>query len=151
MKNARILLVEDDKFLRKACEVSLKKRGFTVLTAVDGEAGLQEAHASVPDLILLDLLMPKLSGLETLEALKKDEQTRGIPVVILSNSSIDSDIQKAEALGAVGYLVKASLSLQQLGDRVSSYLKQAAVPDTIGKSFAASAAEQDTLKPGKKG
>ncbi len=125
MTNVRILLIEDDKFLRKACEVSLKKRGFTVMTAIDGEEGLREARASVPDLILLDMLMPKLSGLETLEALKKDEQTRGIPVVILSNSSVDSKIQQATALGAAGYLVKASLSLQELGDRVSSYLENA--------------------------
>jgi two-component system, OmpR family, alkaline phosphatase synthesis response regulator PhoP len=125
MKNARILLIEDDKFLRKACEISLKKRGFTVTTAIDGEEGLRQARASAPDLILLDMLMPKLNGLETLEALKKDEQTRGIPVVILSNSSVDSRIQQATALGAAGYLVKASLSLQELGERVLSYLENA--------------------------
>ncbi len=124
MKDARILLIEDDKFLRKACEVGLKKRGFTVYTAIDGEEGLRQARANMPDIILLDLLMPKLSGLETLDALKKDEQTRAIPVVILSNSSIDADVQKAEALGAAGYLVKASLSLQQLADRVVSYLEK---------------------------
>jgi len=126
MKNVRILLIEDDKVLRRACEASLKKRGFAVLTAVDGEEGLQQARIGAPNLILLDMLMPKLSGIETLEALKKDEQTRDIPVVILSNSSLDSDVQKATALGAVGYLVKASLSLQELGDRVVSYLKEAA-------------------------
>jgi CheY-like chemotaxis protein len=134
MKDARILVIEDDKFLRKACEVGLKKRGFTVFTAIDGEEGLQQARANIPDLILLDLLMPKLSGLETLEALKKDEQTRGIPVVILSNSSIDADIQKAKALGAAGYLVKAALSLQQLGDRVISYLEKAGQTAGIGPS-----------------
>ena len=125
MKDGRILLIEDDKFLRKACEVGLKKRGFTVFTAIDGEEGLRQARASAPDLILLDLLMPKLSGLETLEALKNDEQTSGIPVVILSNSSIDADIQKAKTLGAAGYLVKASLSLQQLAEHVASYLEKA--------------------------
>jgi twitching motility two-component system response regulator PilH len=129
MKNACVLLVEDDKFLRKASEVSLKKRGLTVLTAADGEEGLQQARANTPDLILLDMLMPRLSGMETLEALKKDERTRDIPVVILSNSSIETKVQKAKALGAVGYLVKASLSLQELGDRVLSYL------EGTGKSF----------------
>jgi two-component system, OmpR family, alkaline phosphatase synthesis response regulator PhoP len=124
MKNIRILLVEDDKFLRKACEMSLKKRGLVVFTATDGEEGLREARASIPDLILLDMLMPKLSGLETLAELKKDERTRNIPVVILSNSSIETKIQKAKELGAAGYLVKASLSLQQLGDRVLSFLEE---------------------------
>jgi len=123
MNNARILLIEDDKFLRKACEISLKKRGLTVISAIDGEEGLGLAHTSAPDLILLDMLMPKLSGFETLEALKKDERTRGIPVVMISNSSVDSDIQKAKELGAAGYLVKASLSLQELGNHVFAFLE----------------------------
>ncbi len=122
MENIRVLLVEDDQFLRKACEAGLKKRGLTVLTAVDGEEGLRRAQAEIPDLILLDMLMPKLSGMQTLEALKKDERTRAIPVVILSNSSLDSDLQKAKDLGAAGYLVKASLSLKELGDQVLSFI-----------------------------
>lgn len=127
MINARILVIEDDRFLRRACEVSLKKRGFTVLTAVDGEEGVQQALSGSPDLILLDMLMPKLTGIETLEALKKDDQTRHIPVVILSNSSIEADVQRAKALGAVGYLVKASLSLRELGDRVIGFLEDAGI------------------------
>jgi two-component system, cell cycle response regulator DivK len=131
MVNARVLLVEDDKFLRRACEASLKKRGFTVITANDGEEGLQQARTGYPDIILLDMLMPKLSGIETLETLKKDEQMRHIPVVILSNSSVAADVQKARALGAIGYLVKASLSLQELGDRVISYLEEAACASKV--------------------
>jgi CheY-like chemotaxis protein len=127
--SACVLLIEDDKFLRKACEVSLKKRGLTVITAMDGEEGLRQARANSPDLILLDMLMPKLSGMETLEELKKDERTRGIPVVILSNSSVDTRVQRAKELGAVGYLVKASLSLQELGDRVFSFLEGTGSPD----------------------
>jgi CheY-like chemotaxis protein len=125
MENARILLVEDDNLLRRACEASLKKRGFTLLTAANGEEGLQLARTGSPDIILLDMLMPKLSGMETLEALKKEEQTRGIPVIMLSNSSMDADVQKAKSLGAVGYLVKASLSLRELGDQVVFYLEEA--------------------------
>jgi len=124
MKDARILLIEDDPFLRRACEVGLRKRGFTVFTAVDGEEGILKAQNEALDLILLDMLMPKLSGMETLVELKKDEGTCSIPVVILSNSSVDADVQKAKALGAIGYLVKANLSLQELGDRVLSYLEE---------------------------
>jgi two-component system, OmpR family, alkaline phosphatase synthesis response regulator PhoP len=124
MINARVLLIEDDKFLRRACEVSLKKRGFTVLTATDGEEGIQQARTGSPDIILLDMLMPKLSGIEALEALKKDGQMRHIPVVILSNSSVEADVQRAKDLGAIGYLVKASLSLQELGDRVIAFLEE---------------------------
>ncbi len=125
MKSATVLIIEDDKFLRRACEVSLKKRGFTVLTANDGEEGLQQAREGTPDIILLDMLMPKLSGMETLEALKKDEKMCHIPVVILSNSSFDAKVEMAKSLGAVGYLVKADLSLQELGDRVNVYLEEA--------------------------
>jgi len=124
MESYRILLIEDDKFLRKACDVGLKKRGFVVLTAIDGEEGLRLAQAEHPDLILLDMLMPRLSGMQTLEALKKGPGTRGIPVVILSNSSLEADMQKAQDLGAVGYLIKASLSLRELGDKVLSYVEQ---------------------------
>jgi len=125
MNTTRILLVEDDKFLRRACEIGLKKRGFRVLTASDGEEGLQLAREESPDIILLDMLMPKLNGMETLEALKQDSRTSAIPVVILSNTSIDSDLQQARSLGAIGYLVKASMSLQELGDRVLSFLEEA--------------------------
>jgi two-component system chemotaxis response regulator CheY len=123
MSGARILLIEDDQFLRKASEIGLRKRGFSVTAASDGEEGIQKARAGSFDLILLDMLMPKLSGMETLEALKKDERTRGIPVVILSNSSLDSDMQQAMALGAIGYMGKASLSLQELGDRIAAYIE----------------------------
>ncbi len=124
MSAIRILLIEDDRFLRRACEVGLKKRGFAVVTAGDGEEGLERARAEPFDLILMDMLMPRLSGLEALEALKKDELTRGVPVVVLSNSSLETDMQRALALGAAGYMVKASLSLQELGDRVLAYLKK---------------------------
>lgn len=125
MTDIRILLVEDDKFLRRACETSLRKRGFQVLTAVDGEEAIGQAQTCSPDLILLDMLIPKFSGIEVLQALKADKRTRGIPVVILSNSSIDTDVEKTMELGAIGYLVKASLSLQELGDRVLAYINKA--------------------------
>jgi CheY-like chemotaxis protein len=121
--NKRILLVEDDRFLRRACEGSLRQRGFTVLTAVDGEEGLRLARAEGPDLILLDILMPKLPGLAMLRALKADEGTRAIPVLILSNSSRAGDRREALDLGAVGYLVKANLSLQELGEQVTRLLE----------------------------
>lgn len=119
----RILLVEDDRFLRRACETGLKRQGFTIVTAADGEEGLRLARTEAPDLILLDMLMPKMSGIEVLRALKADEGTRSIPVLVLSNSSQEGSIQQAMALGAIGYLVKANLSLEQLGDRVAKLLE----------------------------
>lgn len=119
----RILLVEDDRFLRRACEANLRQRGFTVLTAVDGEEALTLARAEVPDLILLDMLMPKLSGLEALRILRAEEKTRSIPVLVLSNSSREQDVQEVMRLGVAGYLVKSNLSLQELGDRVAQLLE----------------------------
>jgi CheY-like chemotaxis protein len=119
----RILLVEDDRFLRRACEGGLRQRGFTVLTAADGEEGLRLAQTERPDLILLDMLMPKLSGLEVLRTLRAETATRDIPVLVLSNSSREQDIEEVTRLGVVGYQVKANLSLRELGDRVTQLLE----------------------------
>src|SRR5262249_61783437 len=88
----------------------------------DGEEGLRLAKAETPDLVLLDLLMPKLNGLEVLRALRADERTRDVPVLILSNSSSAAGVDEVTALGVSGYWVKANLSLQELGDRVTDLL-----------------------------
>jgi CheY-like chemotaxis protein len=118
----KVLLAEDDRFLRRACATALSRRGFVMLLAEDGEQALALTRSEHPDLILLDLMMPKLSGIEVLSALRLDQATRGIPVVILSNSSRDFDMREARALGAVDYLVKANLSLQAVCDRVAELL-----------------------------
>lgn len=118
----RVLLAEDDRFLRRACETSLRERGFTVATAADGEEALRSARADRPDLIVLDMLMPKLSGLDVLRAVRSDVSTRSVPVLIMSSSGSDHDIETAARLGANGCLVKAKLSLQQLGDHVTDLL-----------------------------
>ena len=118
----RVLLVEDDRVLRRACEASLRRRGLVVLCAQDGEEGLRLARAEAPDLVLLDLLMPKLNGLEVLRALRANERTRDLPVLILSNSSSATGVEEVTSLGIAGYWVKANLSLQELGDRVIDLL-----------------------------
>jgi CheY-like chemotaxis protein len=130
MPQARVLLVEDDKFLRRACEASLRQRGFDVVTATDGEEGLRLAReAPPPDVVLLGLLMPKMPGTEVLRALKGDPGTTAIPVVILSNSSRDEDKREALQLGAVGYYVKANLSLKELTAQVSRLIEERASRD----------------------
>jgi DNA-binding response OmpR family regulator len=118
----QILLVEDDRFLRRACAAGLRQRGWTVLTAVDGEEALRMVQSERIDLVLLDMLMPKLHGLDVMRALKAEERTQSIPVLVLSNSSRERDVQEIMKLGAVGYLVKANLSLQELGNRVAELL-----------------------------
>ncbi|MGH7374761.1 MAG: response regulator [Candidatus Rokuibacteriota bacterium] len=115
---ARVLLAEDDRFLRKAAETALKRQGFAVLPAVDGEEALRMARAETPDIVLLDLIMPKLQGFEVLRAMKADPATAKIPVIILSNLGQESDVKQAMEAGAIGYFVKANLSLQDLVKRV---------------------------------
>ena len=117
----RILLAEDDRFLRRAEEAALKRAGFVVLAAADGEEALRMAIAEKPDLVLLDLIMPKLQGFEVLKALKADPAT-AIPVVVLSNLGQEGDVQRALEGGAVAYLVKANLSLDELVARARETL-----------------------------
>lgn len=114
----RVLLAEDDRFLRKAAEASLKRHGFTVLTAADGEEALRLAQAEMPDLVLLDLIMPKMQGFEVLRLLKQDPKTALIPVIVLSNLGQDSDVKTARDSGALDYLIKANLALEALVNRV---------------------------------
>ena len=117
-----ILLAEDDRFLRRAAEVTLKQRGFNVLLAVDGQEAIDLARAHRPDLVLLDLLMPRKTGIEVLEELRAEPQTAGLNVLILSNSSKELEMQSARTLGVAGYWIKANLSLKELGDRVTALL-----------------------------
>jgi CheY-like chemotaxis protein len=121
-QSKRILLVEDDRFLRKAAEATLRRHGFTVNTAVDGEDALQQVQRESPDLILLDLIMPKLQGFEVLRILKQDPSTQQIPVIVLSNLGQESDVRQALEGGAAAYFVKANLSLQELVSRVQENL-----------------------------
>jgi CheY-like chemotaxis protein len=125
MSARRVLLVEDDPILQRAGEASLTQRGFVVLTASDGAEGLKKAREEAPDLVLLDLLMPLMPGVELLRSLKADPATSHIPVLVLSNSSRDDDKREALALGATGYLVKANVSLKELGDQVERLIGKA--------------------------
>jgi CheY-like chemotaxis protein len=124
MSGARILLVEDDRYLRRACETALRQRGFTVSSAVDGAAALDAIASQLPDLVLLDLLMPKVTGLEVLRSLRSRPETRALRVLILSNSSREQDLEEIKQLGVDGYYVKSDLSLRELGDRVERLLQE---------------------------
>lgn len=115
---SRVLLAEDDKFLRRAAEAMLRKHGFTVLAAMDGEEALRLARLESPDVILLDMVMPKLDGLSVLHALKRDPATSHVPVVMLSNLGQEEDIRRSIEGGAVAYFTKANLSLEDLVARV---------------------------------
>jgi two-component system, cell cycle response regulator DivK len=108
----KILLVEDSKFLRLATERALVRVGYEVSSAADGDEALRLAREKLPDLILLDMLLPKMSGLEVLGALKKDPKTSAIPVVVLTGMS-QKNAARLEGDGAFGFLEKADLELDK--------------------------------------
>jgi DNA-binding response OmpR family regulator len=104
-----ILLVEDDPMLTELYQTKLEMEGYEVSVATDGEAGLSAAKAKKPDLILLDIMLPKLNGFEVLKALKSDKKTTTIPVMVLTNlggEKADTDKKLALSLGAAEFLVK---------------------------------------------
>lgn len=120
----RILLVEDDQFQRQAEEALLRLRGFEVAIAVDGEDALRQLEKPErPDLIVLDLIMPKVTGFEVLKRVKANPETSAIPVIVLSNLSQESDRRQVLESGAVEYLVKANLTLQEVVERIQAVLK----------------------------
>ena len=118
----RVLLVEDDRYLRKAAEVVLQRAGLTVTTAADGIEALRAVNQERPDLVLLDMIMPRMQGLDVLRALKSDPATAAIPVIVLSNQGQESDREQAFGAGAVDYLVKVNLSLRDLSAAVERAL-----------------------------
>jgi CheY-like chemotaxis protein len=128
----KILLVEDSRFLRRAGERALEKAGYEVLTAADGEEALKIAQDAIPDLILLDMMLPKLSGLEVLRALKQGATTKHIPVIILTGLS-ERNKEKLLQEGAVSYLEKSDTLLE----KDSAVLIQA-VARVLGKTAAPS-------------
>ncbi len=122
MANPKILFVDDDNFLRKVYEAELKEKNFDVILAQDGEEGLEKAQLEDPDLIILDMIMPKKSGFEVLTELQRNPKTRNIPVIILSNLGQEDDKKKGVDLGAVDYLIKDNITLGILVEKINQYL-----------------------------
>ena len=104
--NKTVLLIDDSKFLRRSNELAVSKAGYMVLVAADGEQGLEVARDKLPDVIVLDMMLPKLSGPQLLQALKQDPRTSPIPVVVLS-SLPQSNEAKLKKDGAAFYLEKS--------------------------------------------
>lgn len=120
----KILFVEDEPHLQKAVGEVLKQEGFEILAALDGEQGLNLAKKEKPDLVLLDLILPKKDGFEVLKELKADEKTKDTPVIILTNLEGTGDVEKALELGATTYLVKANYELEDVIRKIKDFLKK---------------------------
>jgi len=120
----KILFIEDEPALQRAASAILTQEGFQVMLALNGEEGIQTALREKPALILLDLILPKKDGFEVLEALKKDPDTKDIPVIILSNLEGSTDVERAISMGATTYLVKANYRLEEVLQRIREIIGQ---------------------------
>jgi DNA-binding response OmpR family regulator len=119
----KILFVEDEAALQEAFGEVLKQAGYEVIMALDGEIGLRLAKSEKPNLILLDLVLPKLHGFEVLKKLKKDKETEDIPVIVLTNLEKVEDVETAIELGAKTYLVKTQYNLEEVIDKIRKVIK----------------------------
>lgn len=123
-ENQKILIVEDDSFLQQMYASKLKLEGYRVIAAFDGEKALREAKAELPDLILLDLVLPKKSGQDVLRELKLDPDTARIPVIVLSNLGQKKDINLCFSFGAEDYLIKAHFIPSEVIDKIKKTLER---------------------------
>ncbi len=117
-----LLIIEDDEVLLRALYLTFHKAGFKIASTVDGESGLKMAQRLEPDIILLDLLLPKMSGFDVLKYIKANPKLKSIPVVVLSNIADTADIEKVKALGVEDYFVKSNVRLDDLIKKVKAIL-----------------------------
>lgn len=120
----RILIVEDDEPIRQALTIGLSRSDFEVIEARDGEEGLKLALSDHPDLILLDLRMPKKTGQEMLDELRQDEWGSQVPVIVLSNADDNLDIYLATKDGRTSYALKSSMELSEIIKLIKSRLSK---------------------------
>lgn len=124
MPSGTVLVVDDDVVIQKLLQVNFEMEGYDVMTAGDGEEGLAKAQAEHPDAIVLDVMMPKMDGLEVARRLKADDATRAIPIVLLSAKAQQADVQAGQATGADEYLTKPFDPLELL-QRVGALIERA--------------------------
>jgi two-component system, cell cycle response regulator DivK len=127
-----VLLIDDSKFLRRANELSLTKAGHQIVTASDGEEGLRLAREKKPDVVILDMMLPKIGGEQLLQLLKGDPLTAKIPVIVLSSLS-QKNGEKLMSAGAAAYLEKSNLALEQGSSELSRTISKilSSIPETV--------------------
>lgn len=133
---AKVLIIDDDKSIVAILEVTFKKNGFEVITTFDGTNGLNKAKTDKPNIILLDQVLPDISGNEVLKTLKQDNITQSIPVAMLSNFGQQELIQEAINAGAKDYILKYQVEPQDIVNKVNEILKE---NGTTGSTSATSA------------
>lgn len=121
-KRKTILFIEDESALQTTFSNMLTKHGYEMIKAMDGRTGLYLAKEKKPDLILLDLILPKMDGFGVLRGLKEGEETKDIPVIILTNLENTGDVQRALEMGAMTYLTKANYTLTEILEKIEKIL-----------------------------
>lgn len=124
IQKKKILWIEDDKLIGTILAKKLTSSGFDLVHVRDGESALNSLHSRIPDVVIVDLILPGMNGFEIIESIKKDDNLKNIPIMVLSNLSKVSDIDKAKSLGAKKFLVKASTSLDQAVMEIRDLCKQ---------------------------
>lgn len=119
----KILLIEDDPFLLSMYTTKFELENFKVITAEDGQKGLRLAIEESPDIILLDILLPKMNGFEVLKELKSDNNVNNIPVILLTNLSQRDEVEQGLNLGADDYLIKAHFMPSEVVEKIKKYIK----------------------------
>jgi len=121
---SKILFVEDDPLIVKIYTTRLTADGYEVLSADNGEAGLKLAEEMVPDLIVLDVMMPKMDGFAVLTKLRQNEKTKNVPILIYSNLAQEDEMNRAKTLGATEFIIKANFSPTEMVAKIKQYLSK---------------------------
>ena len=119
----KILIIEDEEILQRSLSEYLIEENFETVCASDGEQGLELVKKESPDLVILDIILPKLDGFQVLEKIKEESETKNIPVILLTNLESPEDIQKAFDRGATTYLVKSDYKLEDVAKKIKETLK----------------------------
>jgi len=123
-KRYKILIVDDDNFLIDMYALKFSQSGFDVETALGPDIALEKLRGRVPDILLLDIVMPQMDGFELLEKVNKQGLTKGVCTIILSNRGQQSDVERGKELGAAGYIVKASATPSEVIEQVLEIVKK---------------------------
>jgi DNA-binding response OmpR family regulator len=123
MKKKKILIIEDEATLQRALSEFLTLEEFEVVNSLDGESGVELAKKEKPDLILLDIILPKKDGYEVIDDLKENKETKDIPIILLTNLETSENVNKAFEKGVTTYLVKSDYKLEEVVKKIKDILK----------------------------
>lgn len=124
MAKESILIIEDDKFFRDLVSKKLEKNGFEMFLAVDSKEALTVLEKKKPSLIISDLILPGLDGFELISIIKKDEKTKDIPLIVLSNLGQKEEVERAISLGALDFMVKVNFTPDEIVDKIKNVLSR---------------------------